>query len=160
MRGQHGVTSAIDKSEHIVVSNFVAKSNAARTKDAAFIIERDARSELHRLRLLDLVFEKAGAGRAVFDAEFLQLAFACLVADRAIERMIDEQKFHYAAATLLNHRRTGADPHPFGDILRATNLRTRHPVNDRFAVGAELRFAIGTDPRHSHLDQTHPAIAG
>src|SRR5438270_11403183 len=151
MRGQHGVTSAIDKSEYIVLGDFVAKSNATRTKNATFVIERNPRSELHRLRLFHLVFEKARAGRPVLDAEFLQLTFARLVADRTIEWMIDEQEFHYAAATLLNHGRTGADPHPLGDILGATYLRTRHPVDNRFAVDAELRFAIGTHSRHAHL---------
>src|SRR5438270_2221021 len=159
MRGQHGVTSAIDKSEYIVLGDFVAKSNATRTKNATFVIERNPRSELHRLRLFHLVFEKAGAGRPVLDAEFLQLAFARLVADRTIEWMIDKQEFHHAFAAFLNQRRTCSHPHPFSDILGTANLRTWHPVDDRFAVAAELRFAIGTHSRHSHLDQTHSAIS-
>ena len=90
---QHGVTAAVDEPEHIVLGNFVAKSHATRAKNAAFIIERDARTELHRLRLLHLVFKKARAARAILDAELLKLALARLVADRAIERMIDEQEF-------------------------------------------------------------------
>ena len=36
----------------------------------------------------------------------LQVAFAALVADRAIERMVDEQEFHHAFARLLHHRRS------------------------------------------------------
>ena len=104
MRCQHGVTAAVGKSEHIVLGNFVAKSNATRAQNAALVVERNSRAELHRLRLLHLVFEKAGAARAVLNAELLELAFARLVADRAIERMIDEQEFHHPLATFLNHR--------------------------------------------------------
>jgi hypothetical protein len=39
-------------------------------------------------------------------------------------------------------------------------LRARHPIDDRFAVSAELRLAIRAEPRKSHFDQTHPAIPG
>ncbi len=39
----------------------------------------------------------------------LQVAFAALVADRAIERVVDQQEFHYAFAGLLDHRRVGED---------------------------------------------------
>src|SRR5260370_30931036 len=158
MRGEHGVTAAVDESEHVVLGNFVAKSNATRAQNAALIIERNARTELHRLRLLHLVFKKAGTGPTILDAELLKLALARLVADRAIERMIDEQEFHYTFTTFLNHRRVCAHAHTFSDILCAADLRARHPVDDRFAVDTELRFACGTHPRHSHLDQTHPAI--
>src|SRR5256714_6737900 len=102
VRGQNSVTAAIDESEDVVIGNFVAKSNASRTKNAAFVIERNARSELHRLRFFNFVFEKTRTGRPVLDTEFLQLALARLVADRTIERMIDQQKFHHAFAAFLN----------------------------------------------------------
>jgi hypothetical protein len=39
-------------------------------------------------------------------------------------------------------------------------LRTRHPIDDRFAIRAELRLAIRAEPRKAHFDQTHPAITG
>src|SRR5205814_6526039 len=138
MRGQHAMAPAIDKTEDIIVRDLLAKPNAARTKNAAFVIQRDARSELDVFRLLHFVFEKARRSVAVLDAEFLEPAFARLIADRAIERMIDEKKFHYALAAFLRQRRIGLDPHPFAHILRAGNLRTRHPVDQRHPVGADL----------------------
>ena len=49
--------------------------------------------------------------------------------------------------------------HAFSYILCAGNLRARHPVDDRFSVLPKLRLAIGPEPRKSHFDQTHPAIA-
>ena len=39
----------------------------------------------------------------------LQVALAALVADRAIERMVDEQELHHPFARLLHHRRVGED---------------------------------------------------
>jgi hypothetical protein len=74
--------------------------------------------------------------------------------------MINKEEFHHTALTFLHYRRVGANSHPFGHILGAGNLRTRYPVNDRFAVGAELRFAIRAEPREAHFDQAHSAIAG
>src|SRR5205807_4743498 len=52
MRGQHAMAPAIDKTEDIIVRDLLAKPNAARTKNAAFVIQRDARSELDVFRLL------------------------------------------------------------------------------------------------------------
>ncbi|KAF5408111.1 MAG: hypothetical protein Udaeo2_17070 [Candidatus Udaeobacter sp.] len=71
MRGQEGVTAAIDKSKHIVVRDLLAKTNAARTENAAFIIERNTRPERDVFRFLDFVFEKTRFTRAEIDAELL-----------------------------------------------------------------------------------------
>src|SRR5205085_11278773 len=131
---EHGVTSAIDKAEHVVLHDLVAETNATRTENATLIIQRDARPELHRFRLLHFVFEESRTLRAVLDAELLKLAFARLIADWTIERMIDEQKFHHAFATLVDQRRTCAHAHSFSHVLCATYLRTRHPIDDRFAI--------------------------
>ncbi len=134
--------------------------NAARAEDAALVVERDARAELDVFRLLHFVLEETRILPAVLDAEFLEAAFARLIADRAIERMIDEEKFHHPAPAFLDQRRIGAHPEAFGDIGRATDLRTRHPVDLRFAIVAEDGFAIGAHFRHAHFDQAHSAVAG
>ena len=49
--------------------------------------------------------------------------------------------------------------HSFGDILRAGDLRTGHPVDRWFVVRTKLRFAVRSESWKSHLDQAHPAIA-
>ena len=46
MRGEHGVAAAIDEPEHIVMRDFLAKTNAARAENAALVVKRDPRSEL------------------------------------------------------------------------------------------------------------------
>src|SRR5947208_14389059 len=82
-----------------------------------------------------------------------------MIADWAVERMIDKQKFHNSASAFLRQRRVGPDSHSFGYILRTGNLRARHPVNGGLAIGAEFRFPIRAYLRHAHFDQTHPTIA-
>src|SRR5580700_8066873 len=72
--------------------------------------------------------------------------------------MINEKKLHYPMPAVLYERRVGSYPHAFSDILSAGNLRPRHPVDHRFTVRTELRFAIRTHPGHAHLNQTHPAV--
>ncbi|KAF5408112.1 MAG: hypothetical protein Udaeo2_17080 [Candidatus Udaeobacter sp.] len=73
--------------------------------------------------------------------------------------MINEQEFHYATLAFLHQGRIGPDAHSLCDILRAGNLRSGHPVDDRFVVRAKLWFAIRPESWKSHLDQAHPAIA-
>ena len=78
----------------------------------------------------------------------LQVAFAALVADRAIERMVDEQELHHAFAGLLDHRRVG-------EHLRDFAVR----------AGAEVAHAHGAGRLRLrrpalHLDQAHAAVAG
>src|SRR5690606_10070915 len=74
-------------------------------------------------------------------------ALAALVAERAIERMVEQQEFHHAFAGRLDHRRVG-------EHLRRLAVRARTQVLDRHgAAGLRLwRTAL-------HLDQAHAAVA-
>ena len=74
--------------------------------------------------------------------------------------MIDQEEFHDTAAAFLDQRRTGANAHSFGDILRTTNLGARHPVDHRFAICTQLELPVRAHARQAHFDQTHPAIPG
>ena len=71
MRRQDCVTAAVDEAEHIVLRDFLAETNAARTENAAFVIERNARSQHDVLRFLYFVLEEPRLAGAVIDAEFL-----------------------------------------------------------------------------------------
>src|SRR5256714_11747104 len=158
MRGQDAVAPAIDEAEDVVLRDLLTNPDAGRAKNATVVIERHARAQLDVFRFLDLVFEKPRIRAAILHAEFLEPAFARLIADRTIERMIDEEKFHHAFSAFLGERRIGADSHPFAHILRAGNLWARHPVDYRFAVRSELRFAVRPHFRESHFDEAHSAI--
>ncbi len=73
------------------------------------------------------------------DRLVLQVALAALIADRAIERVVDQQEFHHAFARGLDHRAVGADVLIIGGGQRARCLRLGRP--------------------RLHLDQAHAAIA-
>ncbi len=51
-----------------------------------------------------LVLVIAAAVEAIAHRLILQIALAALVADRAIERMVDQQELHHALARLMHHR--------------------------------------------------------
>src|SRR6266478_2504604 len=160
MRCQDSVTASIDEAKYIVVRDLLAKTNASRAQDATLVVQRDARANRHRFGLFHFILQKTRLRGAVIDAELLQAAFAGLIANWAVQRMIDEQKFHYPALAFLHQGRVRANGDPFRHVLCAANLRTGYPVNDRFAISAELRFPIRPEPWKPHFDEAHPAIAG
>ena len=69
--------------------DFLHEPYAAGTEDTTLIVECDPGTEFYAFRFLNFFFAKAGAGGAELDAVFLERAFAGLVTNRAIERMID-----------------------------------------------------------------------
>ncbi len=89
--------------------------------------------------------------RAVADREVLQLALAALVADRAVERMVDQQELHHALLRL--DRLLGVRPHlhALGRRRRARRQRLRrlldlhqaHP-----AVGGDRQLLVIAEVRH------------
>ena len=94
-----------------------------------------------------LVLVVAGVVDAIGHGLVLQVALAALVADRAVQRVVDEQELHHPFARLLDHRRLVAD-------------------HRRLAVRAGRQIAHGRRRRPSasaaalHLDQAHAAVAG
>src|SRR6185312_13517472 len=114
------------------------EADAARAMDAARHAGRDQRPEI---LLLDraLVLLEAAAVEAIGHGLVLQVAFAALVADRAIEWMVDQQELHHPLARLLGLVAVGVDDHAF---------RRRHG-----AGGDGLRRLL-------LLDEAHAAITG
>src|SRR5690606_40528387 len=109
---------------------------AARAVDAARHIGRDERTEvlvLHDALLLGI----ARYAPAEAEREILQLALAALVADRAVERMVDQQELHRRLLGRDRALRAREDLHPFRDRRRARRQRLRRLLD---------------------LDQAHPAV--
>ena len=71
MCGQHRITAAIDKPEYVIARDLLTKTNAARTENAALIIEPNSRAEYDVFRFLDFVFEETRFARAEIDTELL-----------------------------------------------------------------------------------------
>lgn len=84
-----------------------------------------------------------------------------MVADWAIEWVIDKQKFHYALAAFFNELSGGADAHVFADRIRASDDWTRHPANIFITMIVTRGFLSRSGARgHAHLHETHTAVAG
>ena len=94
------------------------------------------------------VFLKAARIHAEGHGLVLQVAFTALVADRAIKRVVDEQKLHHPFPRFLHHRRVGENLRrltiwPRAQILHAHGARSRRLWRPTL-----------------HLNQAHTAIAG
>ena len=97
----------------------------------------------------------------MLDGLFLESALTGLVADRAVERVIDEQELHHAFAAFFYEFTRGADSHVLGDRVCACDDRTRDPADGFESTIVALGLLSGGWARgHSHLHEAHPAISG
>src|SRR5271169_1665350 len=117
--------------------NFGQKADATRAMDAAGHVGFDQRAEILVADGALVLFEPA-AVEAVRHRLILQIAFAALIADRAIERMINEEELHYPLLCLNCLWGFSENHHPV-----SCGHRTR---------GYRLR-------RFLYLDETHPAVS-
>ena len=161
MDGERGVGAALGEAEHRIAGDFVHEADAAAAHDAALVVEPDARADIDVFRLFHLHVHEARNAAAVLDGLFLEAAFAGLVADRAIERVVDEEEFHHALAAFFDEFAGGADAHVFGNRVGAGDDRARHPADGFVAVFVPLRLLAGRGAgRHAHLHEAHPAVSG
>ena len=159
MDGEGGVGAALGKAEHGIAGDFVHETNAAAAHDAALVVEPDAWADIDVFRLFHLHVDEAGDAAAVLDGLFLQTALASLVTDRAVERVVDQEKLHHALTAFFHQLAVGADAHVLADRVCAGDHGARHPADGFEAVFIPLRLLAGGGARgHSHLHQTHPAV--
>ena len=152
------MASAIEESQDVIVGDLLHEPNTTRAEDTSFVIEDDARTNIDPLWLLDLLFDKARFPVAKFNRKLLKSAFAGLVADRTIERMIDEEKFHHPLAAFLGERRVCAHRHALTDLGCAGDRRARAPSDRRTAVGAKHRLAFRSHFWHAQFNEAHAAV--
>ena len=81
--------AAVRELELVLAGDLVAGADAARAQDAALLIEHDGRPEVDDLGLVDLRRVDARVGVVVVEVQLLQRALAGLVADRAVDRVVD-----------------------------------------------------------------------
>ena len=145
--GDLHVLAAADGAEILDARHLGAEPDAARALDAAGHDRLDQRPDI---LVLDgaLVLLEAAAVDAVGHGLVLQVALAALVADGAIERVIDEQELHHPFARLLHHLR-------LGEHFRRLAVGTGTQVAHRHGT-ARLRLGRSA----LDLDQAHAAIAG
>src|SRR5690242_19452190 len=95
------------------VHAFIANAHAAEAQNAAGSVVVNEFRPLF-FGAMNFFFDEAAGIRAVTENHILELAFAALVAHRAVERVIGEQKFEHVLARLPNLVRVGANDHAFG----------------------------------------------
>ena len=116
---------------------------------------------------MHLFLDEVAGGFSVIDGIFLELAFASLVANGAIQRVIDQEGFQNGLAHLFGGGRTGIDFHTRGDgggagdgAAGSGRLVGQNGARDFWsAVGVENGFAVRADDGRAELDQAHAAIA-
>ena len=95
-------TGAVIEAEDRVAHDLILKADAARTLDAAFLVEDDQIAKRHTLSEAQLfIKEEAALAGSMRHGEVLQRALAALIADRAIQRMRSEQELNRASLSIL-----------------------------------------------------------
>ena len=94
----------------------------------------------------------------VVGSVFLQLAFACLVADGAVQRVVGEQELQHGATRFGTDGAIGADAHILGHCVGAGHDGSRHPLNGLITVLIVSGCGSGCETRgHALLHQAHAA---
>ena len=137
--GDLHILAAADRADILDAGDLLHEAHAAGAVDAAGHEGLDHRAHIF-LGDRALVLVVAVVAAAIGHRLVLQVAFAALVADRAIERVVDQQELHHPLARLADAGRVGEDLLALGGRQRAARLRLGRP--------------------RLHLDQAHPAIAG
>ena len=122
-------------------SDFLSKTDASRAVDAStHLFHRDQRPHIlvehHPLFLL-----VPGSRASVANCQILQLTFATLIADWAVQWVIDEQELHHRLLSLDSLFTVGADHHSLGHRGRASGHRLGSLFNVHQAHAAIRRDA-------------------
>jgi hypothetical protein len=135
-----GVVAAADEVDQLVAGHLVREPGAAVAQDAALAVEIDQVAERDRLLEVALLLDVPALARTVAERLVLQRALAALVADGAVERVVDQQQLE--DALLCPFDRVGGGVH---DLAVGHRGHARH----------DHHRAAGT----LHLDQALTAHA-
>ena len=124
IRNNHAVRAAHPHAQRLDVHAFITHAHATETQDASRSIV------INKLRPfflgpVNFLFHKPAGIRAVAEYHVLQLALAAFVADRAIQRMIGQQKLQHVLARVANLLRVRSNDHAFRGDDRARCLQLR-----------------------------------
>ena len=120
-----------------VARDLLGEARAALAQDAAVAVEQDLGRDLDRLGKGALDVDEPSLGSPVAHCLVLQGAFAALVADRAVERVVDQQEFHLTLLGLIRQGRgvLGRNDHAGRGLEGARGLRLGHRAHVAVAVG-------------------------
>ena len=113
--GDLGMLAAVDHAQLHHAGHLLAEAHAAGAVDAAVhLAHRNQRPHVF-VKHDALLFGVTRGGGTVAHRQVLQLAFAALVANRAVQRVVDEQKFHHALLGFQRLVALGANDHALSD---------------------------------------------
>ena len=158
--------ATLDQGDERVARDLVGKTRAAGAEDTALAVEQYLRGDVDRFGVGALDVLEAARGPPVGHGLVLQGALAALVADRAVQRVVDQQELHLAVLGLVGHRRgvLRLDRHALAGRGGARGHRLGHgpqrPVGARgrdldhaLAAGAHrVQQRVVTEPRDLHAD--------
>ena len=133
--------------DQLVAGDFVGETGAAVAEDAPLPVEQHEIGDRDRLLVVPLLLDVAGLTGTVAERLVLQRAFAALVADRTVERMVRQQQLDHALLGTLGRRRLGFDLHLGRDRDHARRLQLHA------ATGVDLDEALA-----AHADRLHPRV--
>ena len=105
-RADERVRAALVQDQLVVLGDLLREAHAAVAEDAALAVDRDQRRELERLLEVALGLDEARRAGAPAVGDVLQRALAALVADRAVERVVDQQELDHRALRVVHALRS------------------------------------------------------
>ena len=164
--GDFRVLAAVDHAQLHHAGHFLAKAHATCAVDAAaHLFHRDQRTHIlvcHHT----LFFFKARSSAAVAHCQILQLAFAALVANGAIQGVVNQQELHHRLLGLDGLFALGANDHALRDGRRAGRQWLGclfHFHQAHAAVGSNGKFLVVAKVRNvgaSLFSRMHDHAAG
>src|SRR5207237_10344132 len=127
--GDHRLCAAVAGDQLAVLGDAFREARAAVAEDAALAVQGDRRRDRDRLLHRALGEGHARVAGAPAEGQVLQRALAALVADRAVERVVDEDELErrlLAFGGLVGGLR-GVDDHALGAPPRDGRLAIRQP---------------------------------
>src|SRR5690606_9838559 len=150
VRSDLGRLGAANGAEFLEALDFLCEAHTTRAVDAARHVGGDERTDI--LVLHDpLALGVARNVAAEAEGEILQLALAALIADGAIERMVDEQELQDRLLRTDRFRRAGEDFHAFGHRSGAGGQRLGRFLDlheAHAAVGCDAELLVIAEARH------------
>ena len=127
-----------------VACHFRGEAGATVAEDAAFPVQIHLRADGDGLGEVSFRLHEAALARAESHRLILKRTLPALVADRAVQRVIHEQKFQHAFLSFLRGRAFRLHRHPFAHFHHARRLQSRPPS------GVNFHQAHATHPHRAH----------
>ena len=128
-RPDEAVRAALEQDQLVVLGDLLREAHAAVAEDAALAVDRHQRRQLERLLEVALGLDEARGAGAPAVGDVLQRALAALVADGAVERVVDEQELDDGALGVVHALGLGVDDHAVLDRGRAGGLQLRDALD-------------------------------